>query len=128
MDNCSVHAQGDTLQMLADHRVRVLTFPPHTTHIFQSLNLSLFGNFKKRMNYRLSLETDETTAGFIKRIFHMMEWNPVEDNRRSSFMQLSLTGDINIIPDVLIFDEHVPFLCDSFSTSRQYPSFIFGRL
>jgi hypothetical protein len=38
MDNCSIHVQGDTLQMLADHRVKVLMFPPHTTHIFQSLD------------------------------------------------------------------------------------------
>jgi hypothetical protein len=66
MDNYSVHVQGDTLQMLAYHRVKVLTFPPHTTHIFQSLGLSLFGNFKKRMNYRPPLQTDETMADLIK--------------------------------------------------------------
>jgi hypothetical protein len=69
MDDCSVQVQGDTLQMLADHRVKVLTFLPHTTHLFQSLDLSLFRNFKKRMNYGLPWETDETTAGFIKQIF-----------------------------------------------------------
>jgi hypothetical protein len=73
MDNCFLHMQGDTLQMLADHRVKVLTFPLHTTHIFQSLNLILFGNFKKRMNYSLPLETDETTTCFIKRNFHIMK-------------------------------------------------------
>jgi hypothetical protein len=86
MDNCSVHLQGDTLQMSADHRVEGLMFPPHTTHIFQSFDLSLFGNFKKRMNYRLPLETDKPRAGLIKRIFHMMKQTLVEDNVRSSFM------------------------------------------
>jgi hypothetical protein len=69
MDNCSVHVQGDTLQMLTDHRVKVLAFPPHTIHIFQSLDLSLFGTFKKRINYRGPLETDKNTAGFIKWFF-----------------------------------------------------------
>jgi hypothetical protein len=88
MDNCSIHVQGDTLQMLADHQVKVLTLPPHTIHIFQSLDLSLFENFKQRMNSRLPLQTDETTAGFIKQIFHMMKETLVEDNVRSSFMQL----------------------------------------
>jgi hypothetical protein len=107
MYNCSVHVQGDTLQMLADHRVKVLKFPPHTTHTFQSLDLSLFGNFKKRMNYRLPLETDETTTGFIKRIFHMMKQILFEDNVQSSLMQLGLTYDIDTIPYVLIFDEYV---------------------
>jgi hypothetical protein len=50
MDNCSVHIQGDTLQMLADHQVKVLIVRPHRTHIFQNLDLRPFGNFKKRMN------------------------------------------------------------------------------
>jgi hypothetical protein len=28
--------------------MKVITFSPHTTHIFQCLDLSLFGNFKKK--------------------------------------------------------------------------------
>jgi hypothetical protein len=82
-------------------------FPLHTIHIFQSLDLSLFGNFKKRMNYRLPLETDKTTASFIKRFFYMMKQILVDDNVRSPFMQLGLTYDIDTIPYVLIFEERV---------------------
>jgi hypothetical protein len=37
MDNCSVHVQPETLLLLADHRVKVVTFPPHTSHIFRAL-------------------------------------------------------------------------------------------
>jgi hypothetical protein len=59
------------------------------------------------MNYRLALGTDETTAGFMKQIFHMMKQTLVEDNGRSSFMQLGLTYDIDAIPYVLMSDEHV---------------------
>jgi hypothetical protein len=55
MNNYFVRVQGETRQMLANHRVKVLSFPPHTTHILQSLDLNLFGNFKKRMNYRRPL-------------------------------------------------------------------------
>jgi hypothetical protein len=80
IDNCSMHVQVETLQTLADHRVKMITFPPHTTHIFQCLGLSLFGNFKKKMNYKLSLEIDEHTAGFIKSIFHLTKQTLMEDN------------------------------------------------
>jgi hypothetical protein len=59
------------------------------------------------MNYGLTLETDEAMAGSIKRIFHRMKQTLVEDNVRSSFMQLGLTYGIDTIPYVLIFDEHV---------------------
>jgi hypothetical protein len=72
MDKCFLHVQAETLQTLSDHDVKVITFPPHTTHIFQCLDLSLFGNFKKKKNYNLALESVEHTAGFIKRIFHLM--------------------------------------------------------
>jgi hypothetical protein len=34
MDNCFAHMQADTLQILADDRVKVLMFLPHTIHIF----------------------------------------------------------------------------------------------
>jgi hypothetical protein len=87
--------------MLTDHRVEVLTFRPHTTHIFQRLDLSVFGNLKKIMNYRLPLGSDGTMTRFIKRIFHIMNQRPVEDNVRSSFVQLGLTYDIDTIPYVL---------------------------
>jgi hypothetical protein len=78
MDNCSIHVQAEILQMLAGHRVKVITFPPHTTHIFQYLDLNLFGNFKKKMNYKLPVESNHHTAGFIKRIFHLMKQTLVE--------------------------------------------------
>jgi hypothetical protein len=90
MDNCSIHLQADTLQTLAGHQVKVITFPPHTIHIFQCLDLSLFRNFKKKMNYKLPPESDEHTEGFIKRIFHLMKQTLMEDNVRSAFMQLGL--------------------------------------
>jgi hypothetical protein len=48
MDNYSIHTRAETLQKLADSRVKVITFPPHTTHIFPNLDLNLFGVFKKR--------------------------------------------------------------------------------
>jgi hypothetical protein len=107
MDNCCIHVRSDTLQALANHRVKVITFPPHTSHIFQSLDVSLFGNFKRRMNDRLPLETDETTAGFIRRIFHMMKQTLVETNVRSAFRLAGLRYDIDRNPYVLLFDENV---------------------
>jgi hypothetical protein len=93
----------------------VITFPPHTTHIFQSLDLSLVGVFKKKINYRLPLGDDETAAAFIKRIFPNMKQTPVEDNVRGAFMQLALSYDTAAIPYLLVFDENV---------LRQSPGFL----
>jgi hypothetical protein len=90
--------------MLADHQVKVRTFPPHTSYIFQSLGLNLFGNFKKTMNSKLSLDNDETTAGFIKHIFYLMKHTLVPGNLRSAFIQFGLRDDIDTSPYVLLFD------------------------
>jgi hypothetical protein len=93
--------------MNAGHQVKVIIFPPHTTQIFQSPDLSLFGNFKKKMNYTVPLESDETTAGFIMRIFQMMKQTLVEDNVRHAFVQLGLRYNIDTSPYALFFDKLV---------------------
>jgi hypothetical protein len=90
MDNCSILIRAETLQTLADHRVKVITFPLHTIHIFQCLDLSLLGNFKKKKNYKLPLASDEHIARFIKCIFHLTKQTLTEDNVRSAFRQLGL--------------------------------------
>jgi hypothetical protein len=85
----------------------VITVPPYTTHIFQCLDLSLFGNLQKKMNYKPPLESDEHTAGFIKRIFHLMKQTLVDINVRSAFMQHGLQYIIEATPCLLHFNEGV---------------------
>jgi hypothetical protein len=69
MDNYSIHVRPEALQMIADHQVKIITFSWHTNQICQSLDLSLCGNFKKKINYTLPLESDEAAVGSIMRIF-----------------------------------------------------------
>jgi hypothetical protein len=52
--------------------------------------MNLFGTFEKKMQYRLPLESDETTAWFIKRISYMMKQALVEDNVRNAFTRIDL--------------------------------------
>jgi hypothetical protein len=33
MDNSCIHVQAETLQMLANHRVKVITFPTHQQYL-----------------------------------------------------------------------------------------------
>jgi hypothetical protein len=90
MDNCPVHGRADTPQNVANQRVRMAALPPHTIHMFQSFDLSLSGNFKKRMNCKLLFESDATAACFIKCIFQMTKQILIPDNVHSSFLQVGL--------------------------------------
>jgi hypothetical protein len=104
-----------TLRNLAALRVKVLTFPPHTTSIFQCFHLSLFGILKKRINHRLPLDSDDSTAMFIKRNFHNMKQTLVEDNVPSAFIQIEVRYHIDVVFHRLIFGE---------STLRESPGFL----
>jgi hypothetical protein len=46
MDNCPSHVTDEVLRLLRDSRVGVITWAPHTTQIFQQLDVSLFGVLK----------------------------------------------------------------------------------
>lgn len=45
-DNCCAHCRQDFLRELAEHGVLLITYPPHTSHIFQVLDLLIFGRLK----------------------------------------------------------------------------------
>jgi hypothetical protein len=46
-DNCSPHNEEGIKQLLADTNIRLVTFPPHTSQLFQSLDLLTFAAFKR---------------------------------------------------------------------------------
>jgi hypothetical protein len=45
------------LEKLAQHRVLVLTYPPHTSSIFQVLDVLLFGLVKRSKKYQIRDDT-----------------------------------------------------------------------
>jgi hypothetical protein len=69
MDDCSIHTRSEVLATLRDHNVKVITFPLHTIQIFQTLDLSLFGAFRRKMQYKLPFPNDNLTVNFIRNAF-----------------------------------------------------------
>jgi hypothetical protein len=47
-DNCSSHCRDEVLQELARHGIFMITYPPHSSQIFQVLDVLLFGRLKSR--------------------------------------------------------------------------------
>jgi hypothetical protein len=70
MDNCSPHLAPAVLTLLSNARVRIITFAPRTTQIFQILDLTLFGVFKRREQYQLPLDDERGTVHFIRKVYH----------------------------------------------------------
>jgi hypothetical protein len=55
-DNCSGHVSDDLIPILTEARVHVIAFAPHTTQVFQVLDLTLFGVLKRRPRYELPFD------------------------------------------------------------------------
>jgi hypothetical protein len=65
MDSCPSHIAGDMIDFLAEACVRVMTFAPHITQIFQVLDVSLFGVLKRRPSDELPFGDEKATVKFI---------------------------------------------------------------
>jgi hypothetical protein len=101
MDNCSIHTRPEVLATLRGHNVKVITFPPHTTQIFQVLDLCLFGVFKRKMQYKLPFANDNLTVNSIRKAFHALKETFIPDNVRSAFKLLGLEFNITQTPYTL---------------------------
>jgi hypothetical protein len=62
MDNLSSHIASDMIGCLTEGRVRVITFAPHTTQIFQLFDVTQFDVFKRRPRYKLAFRDEEVTV------------------------------------------------------------------
>jgi hypothetical protein len=60
MAHCSADVSDDVIPILTEARVRLITFAPHITQVFQVCVLALFGVLKRRPRYEQPF--DETNA------------------------------------------------------------------
>jgi hypothetical protein len=65
LDHCFIHTRPEVLATLRDDNAKVITFPPHTTEIFQTPDLCLCGVFMRKMQYKLPFAKDNLTVNFI---------------------------------------------------------------
>jgi hypothetical protein len=83
----------------------MISFPLHATQIFQTLDLCLFGVFKRKMQYKLPFPNDNLTVNFIRNTFRALKQTFVPDNVRSTFKLLGLEFNIPQTLCTLMFRE-----------------------
>jgi hypothetical protein len=85
--------------------MKVITFPPHTTQIFQTLDLCLFGVVERKMEDKLPFVDDNLTVNVIRNAFRALKQTFVPENIRSAFKLLGLEFNITQTPYALFFRE-----------------------
>jgi hypothetical protein len=105
MENCSAHVTDDVIRLLTEARVCVITFAPHTTHIFQILDLTLFGVLKRRPRYELPFETDNSTVKLLMKVYNDFRQTMVPSNAWGAFHALGFEYDTRRESSRLLFDK-----------------------
>jgi hypothetical protein len=62
MAHCSADVGDDVIHILTEARVRVTTFAPHTTQVFQVLDLTIFGVLRQFPRYGLLFDENNATV------------------------------------------------------------------
>jgi hypothetical protein len=90
--------------ILTEARVRVITFAPHTTQIFQILDLTLFGVLKRQPRYDLPFDDDTATVKFIMKVYRDFKETMVEPNIWAAFQAIGFEYDTAAEPYRLLFN------------------------
>jgi hypothetical protein len=84
-DNCNAHMDGDLLQEFAGHWVMVITYPPHTSSIFQVLDRLIFSVLKTaKRQVAIDTEIDEV-CDHIRRVFMAYERSTTSETVRAAW-------------------------------------------
>jgi hypothetical protein len=86
-DNRSAHCTEDILKKLAYHGVIVLTYPPHTSHIFQALHMLLFGVLKRVKKHQRRDDELPEQVDDVLRLFRAYEQATTSTTVRASWMR-----------------------------------------
>jgi hypothetical protein len=105
MDNCPSHVTREVIGILTEARVRVITFAPHTTQIFQILDLTLFGVLKHQPRYDLPFDDEAAAVKFIMKVYRDFKKTMVEPNIWAAFQAIGFEYDTVAEPYQLLFNE-----------------------
>jgi hypothetical protein len=103
MDDCSAHVTPELFRLLGENHIKIVTFAPHTTNIFQALDPSFFGVPKTKEKFWMDQDDDKTfttTRYKLVRQFHSVV---TPENIRGSFVRAGSSYSIGAIPYVLEF-------------------------
>jgi hypothetical protein len=80
MANWPSHVSEVTFRLLRDARVRVITWRPHTTQIFQQLDRSLFGVLKQKGQSKLPFDDEQGITNVLFRLYRTFRQTMIEAN------------------------------------------------
>ena len=104
-DNCSAHVDDILLKKMKEKNIRFVTFPPHSSHLFQPLDLVTFGVFKIYLKTKNNDISKKSQADIINDIIKALEVATISSNNRSAFKRAGLNINATAKPHRCTIDE-----------------------
>jgi hypothetical protein len=113
-DNCPAHWSGEALGKLDTCGILVIAYPPHSLHIFQVLDVLLFGILKKAKKYQRRDDTLRREVDHVLRWFRADEQATASTTIRASRLKTGLDYTLRDAAIYLIVNETKIHQCDAF--------------
>jgi hypothetical protein len=84
-DNCNSHCCDEVLQEVARHGILIITYPPHSSQIFQVLDVLLFGRLKSAKKHLVRDLSISPQLDHVMRVFRASEQATTSMMIRSSW-------------------------------------------
>jgi hypothetical protein len=84
-DNCSSHIDEEAMAMLARENIRLITFPPHTSHLFRPLDLVTLAAFKREKREIDITHPEESQVWQIAKFMKALERATDSSNNHAVF-------------------------------------------
>ncbi|KAA6373964.1 MAG: hypothetical protein EZS28_030509, partial [Streblomastix strix] len=94
MVNLKAHKKQETLQVLADARIRPVFIPPHSSHAFQVEDLLTFALLKQELRKVNAYSEVRTQAQTIARLVAATEAATTPSRNRSAFRRAAITSEL----------------------------------
>ena len=104
-DNCSAHFDQEMINNLSSKNVRIITIPPHSSHLFQPLDLITFSVSKNEIRSVTSRYERKSQLDRIARVLIAFERSTISENNRNAFYRAGLEIDTSTNPNVARVNE-----------------------
>jgi hypothetical protein len=98
MDSALPHTSNRTLRTLGEKTIVAITFPAHTTNLFQALNRVFFGALKKLKPTAVGEFDDGSVNAQITQLLQAYEQAATSATIRGSFRKAGMDLDVRALP------------------------------
>jgi hypothetical protein len=101
-DKCSAHLNERTLRRLVQANIRMITLPPHTSNLFQPLDLVSFRIFKQKKG-TVVFELPRGSQSYqIPKVVPALELATVSKSNRTAVKRGGLVANLQIVPPMAL--------------------------